>query len=141
MAVVLEIESSLSALSGGVVFGCLLFFISGSMRSSKLVSCPESWFIAMVVVQSVSSCKARVISDKFSSSVQTSLSIPPMIEVRSGPCVIGGLVHFLILVFVCFAAFLTKSYLTLAKGVKFHCLFLVHITSTLAHCPILVYPF
>ena len=38
-------------------------------------------------------------------------------------------------------AFFTRSYLTWAKGVSFHSLFLVHITLVLAHSPILVYPF
>ena len=94
----------------------------------------------MEVVQSVSNCIARVISDKSSSSVQTFLSNPLKIKVRSGPGIIGDPIHSLILVSVCFAAFFTRSYLTWAKGVSFHSLFLVHITLVLAHSPILVYP-
>ena len=66
----------------------------------------------MEVVQSVSNCISRVISDKSSLSVQTFLFNPSRIKVRLGSRIVGGPIHSLILVFVCLVAFFTRSYLT-----------------------------
>ena len=121
-------------------YGFSRFFVMCLIWPSKLASCFESWSMAVVVVQSVSSWRAKDISDSSSSFSQTFLSIPFMRELKSGPWTLGVSIHFLMLVSVRPAASLTSLYITLAKGVRSHFLLLVHITGASEHCPILVNP-